>query len=63
LVLNQFVEWCDVSDRARSKSLSACGGTRYSRAIRPIACAAAGVKCLGWGELFLWLLSLQQQRK
>jgi len=62
-VLNLSVKWCDVSDRARSKPRETYEGTRYSRAIQPIACAAAGVKCLGWGKLFLWLLSLQQQRK
>ncbi|CAL8477278.1 protein of unknown function (plasmid) [Caballeronia sp. S22] len=49
MVLNQCVVWCDVSDRARSKPRETYEGTRYSRAIRPIACAAAGVKCLGWG--------------
>ena len=26
-------------------------GTRYCRAIQPIACAAAGLKCLGWEKL------------
>ncbi|CAL8477638.1 protein of unknown function (plasmid) [Caballeronia sp. S22] len=63
MVLNQSAQRCDVADRARSKPRETFEGTRYCRAIQPIACAAAGVKCLGWGELFLWLLSLQQQRK
>ncbi|WP_321792696.1 hypothetical protein [Caballeronia sp. J97] len=42
---------CDEADRARSKPCSACEGTRYWRTIRPIACAGAGVKYFGWGEL------------
>ncbi|SPB12951.1 hypothetical protein NOV72_00252 [Caballeronia novacaledonica] len=62
-MLSQCVVWCDVSDRARSKPREFCEGTCYSRSIQPIAYAAAGVKYLGWGKLFLWLLSLQQQRK
>ncbi|CAL8474625.1 protein of unknown function [Caballeronia sp. S22] len=63
MVLNQLRVWCDVADRARSKPGEFCGGTRYCRAIQPIACAGAGVKHFGWGKLFLCLLSLQQQRK
>ncbi|CAL8475737.1 protein of unknown function (plasmid) [Caballeronia sp. S22] len=63
MVLNQRAQGYGSSDRARSKPRETYEGTRYCRAIRPIACAAAGVKCLGWGKLFLWLLSLQQQRK
>ncbi|SPB16779.1 hypothetical protein NOV72_03978 [Caballeronia novacaledonica] len=62
-VLNQLVMRCDVSDRARSKPREFCEGTRYSRSIQPIACAAAGMKHFGWKSCFLWLLSLQQQRK
>jgi hypothetical protein len=63
LMLNQFVMRRDVTDRARSKPDKTYEGTRYCRAIRSIACAAAGMKHFGWGKLFLWLLSLQQQRK
>ena len=33
-MLNQFVLWCDVSDRARSKPRETFEGTRYCRAIR-----------------------------
>ena len=51
LVLNQFMVWCDVTDRARAKPGQTYEGTRYCRAIQPIACAAAGVNCLGWGKL------------
>jgi hypothetical protein len=51
LVLNQSVKWRDVTDRARSKSGEFCEGTRYCRAIQPIACAAAGVKHFGWEKL------------
>ena len=50
-VLNRRAGGFGVADRARSKPGSACGGTRYCRAIQPIACAAAGVKCLGWAKL------------
>ena len=62
-MLNQFVEWCDVSERARSKSLACSGGTRSSRAIRPIACAAAGVKRLGWEGRFFASVALAVAKK
>ncbi|KXV04391.1 hypothetical protein CR51_13405 [Caballeronia megalochromosomata] len=62
-MLDQSVVWRDVTDRARSKPRKTYEGTRYCRAIQPIACAGAGVRHFGWDKLFLWLLSLQQQRK
>ena len=52
LVLNQRAKRSSLSDRARSKPRETFEGTRYCRAIRSIACAAAGMKCLGWDKLF-----------
>jgi hypothetical protein len=40
-----------LSDRARSTPGTTMGTLATLGAIQPIACAAAGVKCLGWGKL------------
>jgi hypothetical protein len=57
LVLNQFVVWCDVTDRARAKPGKSFECHRRLASMANVRVTSGGEK------LFLWLLSLQQQRK
>ena len=50
-MLHQSVIRRDATVGPRFKPGETYEGTRYCRAIQPIACAAADMNCLGWGKL------------